>query len=193
VRVICGLGNPGERYRFTRHTIGFRVVDLLADRWGLTGQGRVRDGAALLEARHPEPIGRVLLVKPQKFMNLSGGPLRAALRQTEVDTARDLLVVCDDIDLPLGRLRLRRSGSAGGHNGLRDVIVALGTDAFARERIGIGRAGAAVNHVLATFKPDEREIAGEMIQVGADAAERWLRDGIDEAMNVFNGEDLAAG
>jgi peptidyl-tRNA hydrolase, PTH1 family len=190
VKVICGLGNPGDRYRFTRHNIGFRVVDLLADRWGLTGQGRVRDGAALLEVRHPEPIGRVLLVKPLKYMNRSGGPLRAAVRQTDVEVADDLLVVCDDIDLPLGRMRIRRSGSAGGHNGLRDIIAAFGTEEFARERIGIGRAGVAAAHVLATFRPDEREIADEMVQVGADAAERWLVDGIEEAMNAFNGVDL---
>lgn len=187
MKVICGLGNPGERYRLTRHNVGFRVVDLLADRWQLTGGGRLRDGAALLEAQRPEPIGRVLLAKPMRFMNLSGGPLRAALRQTDVDVTSDLLVVADDIDLPLGRIRLRRSGSAGGHNGLRDIIGSFGTNELNRLRIGVGRAGEAVDHVLATFKPDERELADEMIQVGADAAERWLRDGIDDAMNAFNG------
>jgi PTH1 family peptidyl-tRNA hydrolase len=187
MRVICGLGNPGERYRLTRHNVGFRVVDLLADRWGLTGQGRIKDGAALLEVRQADPIGRVLLVKPQRFMNRSGGPLRAALRQAEIDLGTDLLVVADDIDLPLGRIRLRRSGSAGGHNGLRDIITTFGTDEFNRLRIGIGRAGEAVDHVLATFKPAERELADEMIALGADAAETWLRDGIDAAMNTFNG------
>ena len=192
MKVICGLGNPGDRYRFTRHNVGFRVVDLLADRWGLTGEGRVKDGAALLEVRRPDPIGRVLLVKPLKYMNRSGGPLRAALRHTEVDPEEDLLVVCDDIDLPLGRIRMRRSGSAGGHNGLRDIIAVLGTDGFARERIGVGRAGTAARHVLSTFRPDERDVADEMVRVGADAAERWLRDGIDEAMNDFNGLELTA-
>ena len=190
MKVICGLGNPGERYRLTRHNVGFRVVDLLADRWGLTGDGRVRDGAALLEARRPDPAGRVLLVKPLKYMNLSGAPLRAALRQTGVDLATELLVLTDDIDLPLGRVRLRRSGSAGGHNGLRDIIGSLGTDEFNRLRIGIGRAGGTVDHVLATFGPGERELADEMIRVGADAAERWLLDGIDETMNAFNGLEL---
>lgn len=190
MKAICGLGNPGDRFRLTRHNVGFRVVDLLADRWGLTGQGRIRDGAALLEARLPEPIGRVLLVKPVKYMNLSGGPLRAALRQTDLEVERDLLVVADDIDLPLGRVRLRRSGSAGGHNGLRDIIGALGTQEFDRLRIGVGRAGEAASHVLATFKPAERELADEMVQVGADAAERWLRDGIEAAMNAFNGLEV---
>ena len=195
MKVICGLGNPGDRYRFTRHNVGYRVVDLLADRWGLTGQGRVRDGAALLEVRRDEPVGRVLLVKPMRYMNLSGGPLKAALRQTDADVSEDLLVVTDDVDLPLGRIRLRREGSAGGHNGLRSIIASFGTDAFARLRVGIARPDGSremVNHVLATFKPDERELADEMVQVAADAVERWLTDGIEVAMNEFNGLDLAA-
>jgi peptidyl-tRNA hydrolase, PTH1 family len=190
MKVICGLGNPGERYRLTRHNVGFRVVDLLADRWGQTGEGRVRDGAARLEVRRPDPTGSVLLVKPLKYMNLSGGPLRAALRHTDVDVTRELLVVADDIDLPLGRIRLRRSGSAGGHNGLRDIIGAFGTNEFDRLRIGVGRAGEAVDHVLAGFKPDERELADEMVALGADAAERWLSAGIEEAMNAFNGVEV---
>jgi PTH1 family peptidyl-tRNA hydrolase len=194
VKVICGLGNPGERYRLTRHNVGFRVVDLLADRWGLTGQGKVRDGAAQLEVRLAEPPERVLLVKPLRYMNLSGGVLRAAVRQTPVDVTQDLLVVTDDVDLPLGRLRLRREGSAGGHNGLRDIIAALGTNEFARLRVGIGRPGtsrATVDHVLSTFRTDEHELATEAIATAADAVERWLAEGIDVAMNEFNGLDLA--
>ncbi len=190
MKVICGLGNPGERYRLTRHNVGFRVVDLLADRWGLTGQGGVEEGAGLLVVHRPEPIGKVLMVKPLKYMNLSGGPLRSALRQTDVDIATEVLVVADDIDLPLGRVRLRRSGSAGGHNGLRDIISTFGTNEFNRLRIGVGRTGEVMDHVLATFKPVEQELAGEMVAVGADAAERWLLDGIDEAMNAFNGVDI---
>lgn len=190
MKVITGLGNPGDRYRLTRHNVGFRVVDLLADRWGQTGEGRIRDGAALLEVRRPEADDRVLLVKPMRYMNRSGGPLRAALRHTDVDVTSDVLLVTDDIDLPLGRVRLRRSGSAGGHNGLRDVIASFGTDEFSRLRIGVGRTGEASSHVLATFRPDERDLATEMVAVGADAAERWLRSGIEEAMNAFNGIDL---
>ena len=190
MKVVCGLGNPGERYRLTRHNVGFRTVDLLADRWGLTGQGGVRDGAARLEARLPDPVGRVLLVKPMRYMNLSGAPLRAALRQTDADVNRDLLVIADDVDLPLGRIRLRRDGSAGGHNGLRSVIAAFGTNEFNRLRIGVGRGGETVDHVLATFRPDERELATEMVATAADAAERWLREGIDAAMNAYNGLDL---
>jgi PTH1 family peptidyl-tRNA hydrolase len=191
MKVICGLGNPGERYLFTRHNVGFRVVDLLADRWGLTGAGRVKDGAARLEAALAEPMGRVLLVKPMRFMNLSGSALKAAIRNTDTDPSTDLLVICDDIDLPLGKVRLRRSGSAGGHNGLRDIIAALGSDEFNRLRVGIGRAGEPVDHVLATFKPGEKTLASEAIATGADAAERWLREGIEAAMNEFNGLDLA--
>jgi PTH1 family peptidyl-tRNA hydrolase len=191
MKVICGLGNPGERYLLTRHNIGFRVVDLLADRWGLTGSGRAREGAARLEVTRPEPIGRVLLVKPLRFMNQSGAALKAAIRQTDADPATDLLVICDDIDLPLGKVRLRRSGSAGGHNGLRDIIAALGSDEFNRLRVGIGRGGEPVDHVLATFKPGERELAAEAIATAADAAEQWLRDGIEATMSAFNGIDLA--
>jgi PTH1 family peptidyl-tRNA hydrolase len=170
------------------------VVDLLADRWGLTGQGRVRDGAAQLEVQLQDPPDRVLLVKPMRYMNLSGSVLRAALRQTAVDATGDLLVITDDVDLPLGRLRLRREGSAGGHNGLRDIIAALGTTEFARLRVGIGRPGtsrATVNHVLSTFRTDERELATEAIASAADAVERWLAEGIDAAMNQYNGLDLA--
>ena len=190
MKVICGLGNPGERYLATRHNIGFRVVDLLADRWRLTGAGRIREGAARLEVQLPEPIGRVLLVKPMRFMNVSGAPVTAALRQTEADSTTDLLVITDDVDLPLGKVRLRRSGSAGGHNGLRDIIATLGSDEFNRLRVGIGRAGETVDHVLATFKPGERTLANEAVAVAADAAERWLRDGIEAAMSEFNGLDL---
>ena len=192
MKVICGLGNPGDRYRLTRHNIGVRVVDRVADRWGLTGAGRVREGAARLEVERPDPIGRVLLVKPMKFMNISGGPVRAALRHAQADPTSDLLVVADDIDLPLGKIRLRRGGSAGGHNGLRDIIAALGSNEFNRLRVGIGRAGEAVDHVLSTFKKDERDLAAEAIATAADAAELWLAEGIEAAMNEYNGVDLGA-
>jgi len=192
MKVICGLGNPGDRYRLTRHNIGFRVVDLLADRWGLTGAGRVRDGAARLEVERPDPIGRLLLVKPMKFMNVSGGPVRAALRRAQADASSDLLVIADDVDLPLGKIRLRRGGSAGGHNGLRDIIAALGSKEVNRLRVGIGRAGETVDHVLSTFKKDERDLATEAIATAADAAELWLAEGIEAAMNEYNGVDLAA-
>jgi PTH1 family peptidyl-tRNA hydrolase len=154
-------------------------------------QGRVRDGAATLEVTRDEPVGRVLLVKPARYMNASGRPLRAAVRNVNADPETDLLVVADDVDLPLGRIRLRREGSAGGHNGLRDIIDALGTDQFARLRVGIGRSGETVDHVLSTFGRDEDELARTAIATAADAVERWLADGIDEAMNVFNGLDLA--
>ena len=191
MKVICGLGNPGERYRLTRHNVGYRVVDLLADRWGVSN-GRVRDGAAVLELTRPDPVGRVLLVKPMKAMNLSGGPLRAAVSRTDADPSADLLVVADDFNLPLGRLRIRREGSAGGHNGIRSIIAALGTDDFARLRIGIGRGRDDVDHVLSEFKRHEQELVREAIATAADAAETWLESGAEAAMNRFNGLDLAA-
>jgi PTH1 family peptidyl-tRNA hydrolase len=189
MKVICGLGNPGEKYLLTRHNVGFRVVDLLADRWGVS-QGRVRDGAARLEVTRDDPVGRVLLVKPARSMNLSGAPLRSAVRSVNADPETDLLVVTDDADLPLGRIRLRRSGSAGGHNGLRDIIDVLGTDQFARLRVGIGRNGEMVDHVLSTFSKAEKELAQEAIATAADAVETWLAEGVEAAMNVFNGVAL---
>jgi PTH1 family peptidyl-tRNA hydrolase len=189
MKVVCGLGNPGDRYRLTRHNVGFRVIDLLADRWGVS-RGHVRDGAARLEVDRGDPVGRVLLVKPARFMNLSGQPLRAALRNANATLETDLLVVTDDADLPLGRLRIRRAGSAGGHNGLRDIIETLGTDEFARLRVGIGRNGEMVDHVLSTFSLAEEELAREAIGTAADAVETWLAEGVEAAMNAFNGVDL---
>jgi PTH1 family peptidyl-tRNA hydrolase len=189
MKVVCGLGNPGDRYRLTRHNVGYRVVDLLADRWEVS-KGRVRDGAATIEVARDEPVGRVLLVKPLRFMNRSGAPVRAAVRNANADPETGLLVVADDVDLPLGKIRLRRGGSAGGHNGLRDVIEALGTDQFARLRVGIGRNGETVDHVLSTFSRDEEGLADEAIATAADAVERWLAEGTEAAMNAFNGLDL---
>lgn len=189
MKVVCGLGNPGDRYRLTRHNVGYRVVDLLADRWGIT-KGRARDGAATVEVARNEPVGRVLLVKPLRFMNRSGAPLRAAIRNVNADPQTDLLVVADDVDLPLGKVRVRRGGSAGGHNGLRDIIEALGTDQFARLRVGIGRDGEMVDHVLSTFSRAEETLAEEAIATAADAVERWLAEGTEAAMNAFNGLDL---
>jgi PTH1 family peptidyl-tRNA hydrolase len=189
MKVVCGLGNPGDRYRLTRHNVGFRVIDLLADRWGVS-QGHVRDGAARLEVDRSDPVGRVMLVKPARFMNLSGAPLRAALRHANATLESDLLVVTDDADLPLGRIRIRRAGSAGGHNGLRDIIETLGTDEFARLRVGIGRNGEMVDHVLSTFSLAEEELARDAIATAADAVETWLADGVEAAMNAYNGIDL---
>jgi PTH1 family peptidyl-tRNA hydrolase len=189
MKVVCGLGNPGDRYRLTRHNVGFRVVDLLADRWGVS-TGHVREGAARLEVERGEPIGRVLLVKPARFMNLSGAPLRSALRNANASIESDLLVVTDDADLPLGRIRVRRAGSAGGHNGLRDIIETLGTDEFARLRVGIGRNGEMVDHVLSTFSLAEEELAREAIATAADAVETWLAEGVEPTMNAYNGVDL---
>ena len=188
MKLICGLGNPGPDYRLTRHNIGYRVVDLLADRWKVSA-GSTRDGASVLEV--PRDGEAVVLVKPLRFMNRSGAPVRAAVLRTGVDPEVDLLVIADDIDLPLGKIRLRTGGSAGGHNGLRDIIASLETDRFSRLRVGIGRNGDAADHVLSTFEAAEHDLAAEAIATAADAAERWLAEGLDATMNAFNGVDLA--
>ncbi len=132
-----------------------------------------------------------MLIKPLRFMNRSGAPVRAAVGRTGVDPEVDLLVIADDIDLPLGKIRLRTGGSAGGHNGLRDIIASLDTEQFSRLRVGIGRNGDAADHVLSTFEAAEHDLAAEAIATAADAAERWLAEGMDAAMNAFNGVDLA--
>ena len=181
-----GLGNPGERYRLTRHNVGFRVVDLLADRWGLTGEGRVRDGAAVLEVQRPEPIGRVLLVKP---MQLHEPLRRPAAGRAAADRCRHRAATCWSWPTT-STCRSAGSGSADPARPAATTGCATSSPRSGRtSSTGCGSASVAParpsSHVLATFPPDERELADEMVAVGADAAERWLRDGIDETMNAL--------
>jgi PTH1 family peptidyl-tRNA hydrolase len=182
-RLIVGLGNPGAQYRATRHNVGFLVMDrLLATHAPQTS--RRKFDAELFEVRD----GGVawLLLKPQTFMNLSGKSVAAAVRFYDLDLA-DLLVVCDDFNLPLGRLRMRREGSHGGQRGLADIMDRLGTNAFARLRLGIeAPRGGAIDHVLGTFAPDEKSIIEEAVARAAQAVECWARDGAETAMNRFN-------
>lgn len=184
MKLVVGLGNPGRQYEGTRHNVGFRVVDELARRWqietrkrkfrSLAGGGAIRDE-------------RVLLVKPQTYMNRSGAAVQDALAFHKV-APTDLLVLVDDMALPLGRVRVRARGSAGGHNGLADIVRQLGGDAFARLRIGIGQVGGErmVGHVLGTFGPEEEQVVTRVIQRAADAAECWIAQGVESAMNEFN-------
>jgi PTH1 family peptidyl-tRNA hydrolase len=187
LKFIVGLGNPGQKYADTRHNVGFRVLDELARRHGLTFESA--PASALIARVRTEP--GALLGKPLTFMNLSGGAIAELARYFRIDVP-DLLVIADDVNLPLGRLRARARGSAGGNNGLASVIRSLGTQEFARLRIGIGRGDARrdlADHVLSRFDPDERPVIEAAIERAADAVEDFIRDGIESPMNKFNRED----
>jgi PTH1 family peptidyl-tRNA hydrolase len=181
-----GLGNPGERYRRTRHNIGFMVVDVLAARAG------VRKGRELAEAWVASAAlggDEVLLVKPQTFMNRSGAAVERVLG-LEGGRPEDLVVVADDVALPLDTLRVRERGSHGGHNGLRSLIDALGSSEFPRIRIGVGRGEPAdelADYVLSPFLPDEVLVVQELVGRAGDAVLCLIEEGAPAAMNKFNG------
>jgi peptidyl-tRNA hydrolase, PTH1 family len=183
VKLVVGLGNPGRRYAGTRHNIGFEVVDLLAARHGA---GWESAPAEALIARWR--ASSVVLVKPLTFMNLSGQAVGDLLRFYKIDCA-DLLVVVDDVNLALGRLRARPGGSAGGHNGLKSLIGLLGTDGFGRIRIGVGGGEPQrdlAGHVLGRFLDDERSVVQEATLRAADAVELWVAEGMAPVMNRYN-------
>ena len=183
MKLIAGLGNPGARYSGTRHNIGFQIVDALAARHGLDWDSAPAD-ALLAKWRAKD----ALLVKPLTYMNLSGHAVGQLLRYFKID-APDLLVIVDEAQLELGRLRARAEGSAGGHNGLKSLIEQLGTDQFPRLRVGVGRGDTRrdlADHVLARFENDEREVVVETVARAADAVETFVTDGIAPMMNRFN-------
>ncbi len=185
MKLVVGLGNPGRRYAGTRHNVGFDVLDLLAGRHRLEWESAPR-GTDALSARW-RAAGTVL-AKPLTFMNLSGHAVVGLLQFFKIELP-DLLVIVDDVNLELGRLRARGSGSAGGHNGLKSVIEALGTEDVARLRIGVGRGDARrdlADHVLAKFDPEERASVAEAVGRSADAAELFVAEGIAPVMNRFN-------
>jgi PTH1 family peptidyl-tRNA hydrolase len=186
VKLIAGLGNPGPRYAGSRHNIGFMVVDELVRRWQL-GPGRYESFCQGLVWDTQQAEERVLLIKPLTFMNCSGASVAALSRYYRLD-CQDLLVAVDDLDLPVGQIRLRAGGSSGGHHGLADVIRHLGTDQFPRLRVGIGKvpAAATVEYVLSRFTPQEQEIIAAAVRTAADAAQCWIEEGITAAMNRFN-------
>ena len=184
--LIVGLGNPGPEYAAHRHNIGFRVVDALAHAHGLTFARRKKMKAWVAQG----DIGSqtVLLAKPRTFMNLSGQAVSRLCRAQAVSLTR-LLVVYDDLDLPLGRLRLRPGGGSGGHKGMRSIIQALGTQEFARLRVGIGRPPPGVDpadYVLSPFAPEEMDRAAAAIERAVAALVCWLTEGIETAMDRFN-------
>jgi peptidyl-tRNA hydrolase, PTH1 family len=183
VKLVVGLGNPGPKYRDTRHNVGFWVVDELARRWHLAEAWRERD-----EALYVKQPGGSVLIKPLTFMNLSGFAV-SRLRQFFQAEPPDILVIVDEVALPLGRLRARGRGSAGGHNGLKSVIEQLGTTEFPRLRIGVGRGDARrdlADHVTSKFDPDERDTIHAATLRAADAAEMFISEGIERVMNTFN-------
>jgi PTH1 family peptidyl-tRNA hydrolase len=184
--LIVGLGNPGNEYTAHRHNIGFRVVDALAGAHGLTYERRKDARARVAEgelAGHP-----VLLAKPQTFMNLSGNAVARLSRTHEIPPER-ILVVYDDLDLPLGRLRLRSEGGSGGHKGMRSIIDALGSGSFPRLRVGIDRPPGKMDpadYVLQPFDKEQIPILDETVVRAVAAIECWLEEGIASAMDQFN-------
>jgi PTH1 family peptidyl-tRNA hydrolase len=184
MKIVVGLGNPGRNYAGTRHNVGFAVLDSLAA--GPSAgcflsrfHGQV---AELTEAGE-----KVLLLKPETFMNLSGRAVRQAVDFYHL-VPNDLMVVCDDFNLPLGKLRVRARGTHGGHNGLRDIQNQLGTTEYARLRIGVGAPGPdeAIDHVLGRFRPSERPVIDDSVARAAQAVVVWVNRGVEACMNEFN-------
>jgi PTH1 family peptidyl-tRNA hydrolase len=186
MKAIIGLGNPGPKYEKTRHNVGFWVIDECARRLGtlvirskfqsLVGDGRISG----------EPV---LLVKPQTFMNLSGNAVREVVDFYKLDIEQDIVIVYDDMDFAPGQIKLRLSGRAGGHNGIKSIIQSLGTESFCRIRIGIGRPVSGpdiIDHVLGTFSRDEQQLVERACQTAAEAAISAVERGFLHAMNKYN-------
>ncbi len=189
MKMAVGLGNPGRQYARTRHNAGWMVLDRFASKHGAefraTGRAPAETARVSLEG-----AGNLLLVKPMTYMNCSGEVLPALMRPAGIE-ARDVVVVVDDVHLPAGKLRIRAQGSAGGHNGLKSVIEHLGTDAFTRIRVGVGEKAEGedlADHVLETLKADDYAVLAEASERACDALEAVLTDGVDAAMNRYNGE-----
>lgn len=184
--VIVGLGNPDRKYQNTRHNIGFDVIDVIADKNHIT----------VGERKHKALIGKglvdgqkVVLVKPQTYMNLSGESVREVIDFYKIDEKDELIVISDDVSLDVGQIRIRKKGSAGGHNGLKNIILHLGHDEFQRVRMGVGEKPEGydlVDYVLGHFSSEEREIMDESAKRAADAIEVMMTDGTDAAMNQYN-------
>jgi PTH1 family peptidyl-tRNA hydrolase len=186
LKLVVGLGNPGGRYDGTRHNVGYAVVDGLAQ-GPHAGDARSRFQAEVIELT--EGGHKVLLVKPETFMNLSGRSVRQVVDFYKVPL-ENVLIVCDDVNLPLGKLRFRARGTHGGHNGLRDIQAHLGTTEYSRLRIGVGApegSGELVDHVLGRFRPGEKPVIEEALHTAIAAVSLWLREGIQACMNEYNG------
>ena len=185
MKLIAGLGNPGSTYDKTRHNIGFEVVEELASRFGSPLSQTKFNGIYSIVHKNGE---KLILLKPLTYMNLSGESIRPIMEYYDIPV-EDILVIYDDLDLPVGKIRLRQKGSAGGHNGIKSTIAHVGTQNFNRIRIGINRPPVGVtvsDYVLGKFRKEEREEMKAVIQTSADACEEWLEKSFLDVMNRFN-------
>lgn len=185
MKIIVGLGNPGQEYSATRHNVGFMVMDELARRWSI---GSWRERFEALTAEYRNENTQIILVKPQTYMNLSGTAAGALARWYKVPV-EDIIVIYDDMDLPTGRLRLRLKGGSGGHRGIESLLTHLGQDTFVRVRLGIGRppqGWEVVDYVLSKFTVDETPLLQTAIERAAEAVECIVTAGINKAMNKYN-------
>ncbi|HJT79294.1 MAG TPA: aminoacyl-tRNA hydrolase [Gemmataceae bacterium] len=184
MKVVVGLGNPGSKYRGTRHNVGYAVLDSLAEG---PRAGRFQNRFQAQVAELAEDGQKILLVKPETFMNLSGRCVRQVLDFYQVP-AEELLVVCDDMNLPLGKLRFRARGTHGGHNGLRDIQNHLVTTEYARLRVGVGAPpeDGAVGHVLGRFRASEQAVMDDAVSLAVQAVLTWVHEGIEASMNRYN-------
>ncbi|HJB86047.1 aminoacyl-tRNA hydrolase [Mordavella massiliensis] len=184
--IIAGLGNPTLRYEGTRHNVGFEVIDTLADKYNIaveTRKSRALIGKGIIAGQ------KVILVKPQTYMNLSGESIGALADYYKIDEENELLVIYDDVSLDVGQLRIRRKGSAGGHNGIKNIIAHLGTDVFPRIKVGVGEKPKGydlADYVLGHFSGEDREIMRESYRKAADAVEMILEGDLSGAMNTYN-------
>lgn len=184
--IIAGLGNPTEQYAGTRHNVGFDVIDTLADKYNISVEGRKNRaliGKGMIEGQ------KVILVKPQTFMNLSGESIRGLVDYYKIDPETELLVVYDDISLDVGQLRIRKKGSAGGHNGIKNIIAHLGTDVFTRIKVGVGEKPKGydlADYVLGHFSKEDKNIMEEGYGKAVEAIKLFLDGEIDAAMNEYN-------
>ena len=184
--LIAGLGNPGRQYEATRHNMGFDVLDCLIEKHHIAQSGvkfNAMFGKGIIGGE------KVILMKPLSFMNLSGGPIQEMANYFKIDPEAELIVIYDDIDLEPGQLRIRKQGSAGGHNGMKDIIRKLGTDKFLRVKVGVGakpKGWDLADHVLSRFTDQDRKLVDESIEKAADAVEIMISRGADAAMNLYN-------
>ncbi len=184
---IIGLGNPGQKYNKTRHNVGFDVLDIFYEEQKIVGTFQEKFNCLYLKVKIHNVD--VLLIKPQKFMNLSGQATRPLLDFFKIDTS-GILVIHDDLDLQVGQLRIRKGGSAGGHNGVQDLITTLGTADFCRLRVGIGKPVnkeiEIVSWVLGSFQKDEKEKIDDVLKRASEATSLWVKNGLEATQRQFN-------